>query len=124
MAWSVASPKIFLSASGAPAVAASNSEALQRAEIALSWEMGCPVDLDKPIFARASSMVMLRPPMAQSDTVILPCKYQLEKKESDRGYILTVVRVPVLSEQTTETEPKVSTVLSDLQRILFFFIKF
>ena len=37
---------------------------------------------------------------------------------------LTVVRVPVLSEQTTETEPKVSTVLSDLQRILFFFIKF
>lgn len=32
--------------------------------------------------------------------------------------------VPVLSEQTTETEPKVSTVLSDLQRILFFFIKF
>jgi hypothetical protein len=41
-----------------------------------------------------------------------------------RGRGLTVVRVPVLSEQTTDTDPKVSTVLRDLQRILFFFIKF
>ena len=44
-----------------------------------------------------------------------------------KGYdlsLLTLVNVPVLSEQMTETEPKVSTVLSDLHRILFFFIKF
>ena len=34
----------------------------------------------------------------------------------------TLVRVPVLSEQMTETDPRVSTVFSDLQRILFFFI--
>ena len=33
---------------------------------------------------------------------------------------LALVRVPVLSEQITETAPRVSTVLSDLQRILFF----
>ena len=33
--------------------------------------------------------------------------------------ILFLVNVPVLSEQITETEPSVSTVLSDLQRILF-----
>jgi hypothetical protein len=31
-----------------------------------------------------------------------------------------LVRVPVLSEQITLTDPRVSTVLSDLQRILFF----
>jgi hypothetical protein len=36
----------------------------------------------------------------------------------------TLVKVPVLSEQMTETEPRVSTVLSDLHRILFFFIRF
>lgn len=35
---------------------------------------------------------------------------------------LTAVRVPVLSEQITETDPKVSTVFNDLQRILFFLI--
>jgi hypothetical protein len=34
--------------------------------------------------------------------------------------ILFFVRVPVLSEQMTETEPRVSTVFSDLHRILFF----
>lgn len=34
----------------------------------------------------------------------------------------TLVRVPVLSEQITETAPRVSTVARDLQRILFFFI--
>jgi hypothetical protein len=34
----------------------------------------------------------------------------------------TFVKVPVLSEQMVLTEPKVSTVLSDLQRILFFFM--
>lgn len=34
--------------------------------------------------------------------------------------LLTFVRVPVLSEQMTETEPRVSTVFSDLHRILFF----
>lgn len=33
-----------------------------------------------------------------------------------------MVRVPVLSEQITETAPRVSTVARDLQRILFFFI--
>ena len=33
---------------------------------------------------------------------------------------LTFVKVPVLSEQMTDTEPKVSTVFKDLQRILFF----
>jgi hypothetical protein len=31
----------------------------------------------------------------------------------------TIVRVPVLSEQMTLTEPRVSTVLRDLQRTLF-----
>lgn len=36
----------------------------------------------------------------------------------------TLVKVPVLSEQMTDTEPRVSTVLSDLHRILFFFIRF
>ena len=36
---------------------------------------------------------------------------------------LTVVRVPVLSEQMTDTEPSVSTVFRDLQRIIFFFIR-
>lgn len=34
-----------------------------------------------------------------------------------------MVRVPVLSEQITETDPSVSTVLRDLQRILFFFMR-
>jgi hypothetical protein len=34
----------------------------------------------------------------------------------------TLVNVPVLSEQMTETEPRVSTVFNDLQRILFFLI--
>jgi hypothetical protein len=33
--------------------------------------------------------------------------------------MLTMVRVPVLSEQITLTEPRVSTVFKDLQRILF-----
>lgn len=33
---------------------------------------------------------------------------------------LTWVSVPVLSEQIIETDPSVSTVLSDLHRILFF----
>lgn len=32
----------------------------------------------------------------------------------------TAVRVPVLSEQITETEPRVSTVFNDLHKILFF----
>lgn len=35
---------------------------------------------------------------------------------------LTLVSVPVLSEQMTETAPSVSTVARDLQRILFFFM--
>jgi hypothetical protein len=35
----------------------------------------------------------------------------------------TFVSVPVLSEQMRLTEPSVSTVASDLQRILFFFIE-
>ena len=34
----------------------------------------------------------------------------------------TLVNVPVLLEQIVLTEPRVSTVLSDLQRILFRFI--
>jgi hypothetical protein len=38
--------------------------------------------------------------------------------------MLTLVNVPVLSVQMTVTEPKVSTVLSDLQRTLFFFMMF
>lgn len=33
--------------------------------------------------------------------------------------MLTMVRVPVLSEHITLTEPSVSTVFNDLQRILF-----
>src|SRR5690625_650336 len=48
---------------------------------------------------------MLLVPIEQSVRVILPW-----------------VSVPVLSEQMTETEPSVSTVLRDLQRIMFFFI--
>ena len=35
----------------------------------------------------------------------------------------TLVRVPVLSEQMTLTDPRVSTVFKDLQRILFFRIR-
>ena len=35
---------------------------------------------------------------------------------------LTLVMVPVLSEQMTDTAPRVSTVLRDLHRILFFLI--
>lgn len=35
----------------------------------------------------------------------------------------TLVRVPVLSEQITLTEPKVSTVFNDLHKILFFLIR-
>jgi hypothetical protein len=38
------------------------------------------------------------------------------------GY--TFVSVPVLSEQITDTAPKVSTVFSDLQRTLFLLITF
>ena len=37
--------------------------------------------------------------------------------------IHTLVKVPVLSVQMTETAPSVSTVLSDLHRTLFFRIK-
>lgn len=36
--------------------------------------------------------------------------------------ILTLVRVPVLSEHIVLTDPRVSTVLRDLHRILFFFM--
>lgn len=39
---------------------------------------------------------------------------------SNRPLIHTLVSVPVLSEQITETAPNVSTVFKDLQRILFF----
>src|SRR5271154_3573125 len=39
------------------------------------------------------------------------------------GMLHTFVNVPVLSEQMTETAPRVSTVLSDLQRILFFLMR-
>lgn len=38
--------------------------------------------------------------------------------------LLTSVRVPVLSEQMTETEPRVSTVFRDLHRTLCFRIRF
>jgi hypothetical protein len=36
----------------------------------------------------------------------------------------TLVSVPVLSEQMTLTDPRVSTVFKDLQRILFFRMRF
>lgn len=39
---------------------------------------------------------------------------------SNQQLIHTLVSVPVLSEQMTETAPNVSTVFKDLQRILFF----
>lgn len=39
---------------------------------------------------------------------------------SNQPFIHTLVSVPVLSEQMTETAPNVSTVFRDLQRILFF----
>jgi hypothetical protein len=42
----------------------------------------------------------------------------------DGGNALTLVNVPVLSEQITETDPRVSTVFKDLQRILFFLMMF
>ena len=38
--------------------------------------------------------------------------------------VLTSVRVPVLSEQMTDTDPKVSTVLSDLHKTFCFRIRF
>ena len=38
--------------------------------------------------------------------------------------MLTSVRVPVLSEHITDTEPKVSTVLSDLHKTFCFRIRF
>jgi hypothetical protein len=38
--------------------------------------------------------------------------------------LVTFVNVPVLSEHITDTAPKVSTVLRDLQRTLFFRIRF
>jgi hypothetical protein len=38
--------------------------------------------------------------------------------------VLTLVRVPVLSEQMTLTDPRVSTVFRDLQRILFLRMRF
>ena len=38
--------------------------------------------------------------------------------------ILTRVKVPVLSVHISVTDPSVSTVFRDLQRTLFFFIKF
>jgi hypothetical protein len=38
--------------------------------------------------------------------------------------VITLVKVPVLSEQMTETAPRVSTVLRDLHRILFFLMMF
>lgn len=41
-----------------------------------------------------------------------------------RAKALTLVKVPVLSEQITETDPSVSTVARDLQRILFFLMIF
>lgn len=39
---------------------------------------------------------------------------------SNQQFIHTLVSVPVLSEQMTDTAPSVSTVFRDLQRILFF----
>ena len=38
--------------------------------------------------------------------------------------MLTFVRVPVLSEQITVTDPRVSTVFNDLHNTLFFFMIF
>lgn len=45
--------------------------------------------------------------------------YVLSPQHISVTTILFFVRVPVLSEQMTETDPSVSTVFSDLQRILF-----
>ena len=44
--------------------------------------------------------------------------------ESIHTCAITLVNVPVLSEQMTETAPNVSTVFSDLHRIIFLRIKF
>lgn len=44
--------------------------------------------------------------------------------ESNHTCAITLVNVPVLSEQMTETAPNVSTVLSDLHNIMFLRIKF
>ena len=49
----------------------------------------------------------------------------LATQYTEKRYLkLTLVNVPVLSEQMTETEPRVSTVFSDLHRILFLLIMF
>ncbi len=110
MAWSVASPWIFLVERGRCCVAASNSPALQRPAMLRSWSKALLPWLGSSarfatMASRARSASMVWRPTAQSVTTIL-----------------FSVNVPVLSEQMTETVPSVSTVLSDLQSTLFFFI--
>ena len=124
-AWSVASPKMRRSASGRDSVSASKLAALQRPATARSCSR--PEFLFRATSSLADSGVKVVVFSAQSATDIrfyvcmisccIPCALCL-----DRG--LTLVNVPVLSEQTTDTAPRVSTVLSDLHRILFFFIRF
>jgi hypothetical protein len=48
----------------------------------------------------------------------------LAAEVGEESFILAFVRVPVLSEQITLTDPRVSTVFRDLQRILFCRITF
>ena len=55
--------------------------------------------------------------MVHSVTNILFYDSQQQKGDQEEVCRLTWVNVPVLSEQMTETDPSVSTVLSDLQRI-------
>ena len=65
---------------------------------------------------RASSAVMRWVPIAHSVTAILFWSI-VSLLFCYRGGRLACVKVPVLSEHMTETEPRVSTVLRDLQRI-------
>lgn len=121
MAWSVGSPKTFAACSGRSSVLASNSAALQSPPT----ERTRLIDLFGIPWAMrslAASEVYSSLPEKQSVTNIsfwlvsgTIYLYMVYKKG-------TLVRVPVLSEQITETAPRVSTVARDLQRILFFFI--
>jgi len=57
-------------------------------------------------------------------SLLIRLRLSFAKEKKNVGFLPTFVRVPVLSEQMTETDPRVSTVFRDLHRILFFLIRF
>jgi hypothetical protein len=72
------------------------------------------------ISSRDEAGFIVSVPTEQSVTYILFCNpYQHDNFTYFGGIWNTFVRVPVLSEQMTDTAPRVSTVFKDLQRILF-----